>query len=153
MKESLRSVLESWGLVAVRAKGASAGDRPKPGLTLSIRQPDGSILEVGELTQEGTDFLFRYVPSFVASGARPIRTFPSFNAEYRSDVLWPFFAVRLPSLKRPEIREIIEREGIDPDDVITLLCRLGKRTASNPFELHPMSKRQRASALALAEES
>jgi hypothetical protein len=47
----------------------------------------------------------------------------------------PFFATRIPSLKRAEVKEVIADESIDERDQIQLLRRFGKRTIANPFVL------------------
>lgn len=65
----------------------------------------------------------------------PLIEFPDVNRVYRTEELWPFFATRAPSLKRPDILQIIERERIDKNDEVALLKRFGQRTVANPFEL------------------
>lgn len=67
----------------------------------------------------------------------PLFGFPDVDKPYDSDILWPFFAGRIPGLKQPEVKEILEREHIDKDDLVALLTRFGKKTISNPFELNP----------------
>ncbi|MFN0033843.1 MAG: HipA N-terminal domain-containing protein [Saprospiraceae bacterium] len=65
----------------------------------------------------------------------PLFGFPDIEKAYESEILWPFFAGRIPGLKQPEVKEIIEREHIDKNDLAALLARFGKKTISNPFEL------------------
>lgn len=67
----------------------------------------------------------------------PLFGFPDVDKKYESDVLWPFFAGRIPSLKQPEVKEILAREHIDQGDLVALLTRFGKRTIASPFELNP----------------
>jgi hypothetical protein len=54
---------------------------------------------------------------------------------YRKDSLWPFFLVRIPGLKQPAIKEIIEKENIDTENEVELLKRFGQKSISNPYEL------------------
>lgn len=134
--ESLGSILQSWGIIPRRPKAAK--DAPRDGVQVLLPRDEGEPVLVGELVRDDGEFIFRYSPEYVSTEMKPLRPFPSFNREYRSDVLWPFFAVRIPSQKRPEVRQIIDREHIDEDDQIRLLQRLGTRTVSNPFVLRPI---------------
>lgn len=137
LTESLGHVLKSWGLL--RRPKQTEEHLPVDGVQVVLPLPDGRRIVVGALTREGGVYVFRYAPEYVADEAmRPLRAFPSFNREFRSDVLWPFFAVRIPSSKRPEVRRILDSEHLDENDQIVLLKRLGRRAVSNPFELRPL---------------
>jgi len=70
-----------------------------------------------------------------ASLPGPLFGFPDVEKNYESEILWPFFAGRIPGLKQPDVQAIIEREQIDKNDLAALLERFGKKTISNPFEL------------------
>ncbi len=72
-----------------------------------------------------------------ASFLMPLFGFPDVYKRYESELLWPFFAGRIPGLKQPEVKEILEREHIDKNDLVALLTRFGKKTIANPFELTP----------------
>ena len=48
---------------------------------------------------------------------KPLVPFPDEEKVYRSAELWPFFAVRIPSIARPEVRRTIVEEKLDYDDV------------------------------------
>ena len=65
----------------------------------------------------------------------PLVPFPDVNKVYRSSELWPFFAVRIPSIKRPEIERTVMAEKLDYSDKPAMLARFGKRCISDPFEL------------------
>ena len=65
----------------------------------------------------------------------PLFGFPDVEKIYESDVLWSFFAGRIPGLKQPDVQAIIEREHIDKNDIAALLERFGKKTIASPFEL------------------
>lgn len=92
--------------------------------------------EVGTLELAEGFWKFRYSDEFRKDNhLRAITEFPNPSREYVSPELWPFFAMRIPSLKQAEIKAIVEREHIDEHDEATLLRRFGRRTVSNPFEL------------------
>jgi hypothetical protein len=54
---------------------------------------------------------------------------------YTSELLWPFFRLRIPGLKQPMIQEILEKENIDKNNIPFLLKRFGKINISNPYIL------------------
>jgi HipA-like protein len=99
-------------------------------------------IEVGTLELVDGVWKFRYSDEFRKEGnrLRAITEFPDSCREYVSPELWPFFAMRIPSLKQAEIRAIVEREHIDEHDEATLLRRFGRRTVANPFELLESSR-------------
>lgn len=91
---------------------------------------------LGTLSYQDSIWEWRYSDQFRAQNEIvPLIEFPDVNGTYRTEELWPFFATRAPSLKRPDILQIIEREHIDQTDEVALLKRFGKRTITNPFEL------------------
>jgi HipA-like protein len=93
-------------------------------------------LPVGILSVDGGRWTFRYADEFRArTDMRPLPIFPDVRQVYQSDELWSFFRMRVPSLKQPSVREIVDKEGIDSSDQVQLLRRFGRRTVSNPFEL------------------
>ena len=107
----------------------------KPTPKAAFRVLYGSI-EVGTLELVDGVWKFRYSDEFrEGNHLRAITEFPDSSREYVSPELWPFFAMRIPSLKQAEIKAIVEREHIDEHDEATLLRRFGRRTVANPFEL------------------
>jgi HipA-like protein len=101
--------------------------------TFSLRL---GTLPVGVLSIERGEWTFSYAPEFSARiDMRPLPIFPDVNKVYHSHELWSFFRMRVPSLKQPSIRKIVDQEGIDSNDQVQLLKRFGRRTISNPFEL------------------
>jgi len=97
-------------------------------------------LVVGYLVREGETWEFRYSAEFLdQKEIRLLIDFPNANQIYRSRTLWPFFSHRIPSIARPEIRQVIADEELDPNDLPQLLQRFGRRTISNPFTLSPVS--------------
>lgn len=61
--------------------------------------------------------------------------FPVAAGPFYSDVLWPFFMARIPSLAQPDVQDEIKRRGIDRSDSVQLLKAFGERTIANPFVL------------------
>ncbi len=95
----------------------------------------GQLL-VGVLAVEDGRWTFQYTDEFRQQQEfTPLPIFPDLDTVYRSDELWQFFRMRVPSLKQPSIREIVRREGLDSHDEVQLLKRFGRRTISNPFVL------------------
>ncbi|HVA46107.1 MAG TPA: HipA N-terminal domain-containing protein [Pirellulales bacterium] len=93
-------------------------------------------MTIGILSAADGEWTFRYTDDFRRSGElRPIVEFPDVDKVYKSDELWPFFVMRLPSLKQPSVRDIVKSEAIDDSDEVELLRRFGKRTIASPFEL------------------
>lgn len=131
--KSLRPVLRSLGIAP---REANPRIPRRGGLQVVLPMDDGLAREIGTLRQEGNWFVFRYEEHYQGD---PLRAFPDLHREYKSDVLWPFFAVRIPSLKRPEIKRFVEKNKIDTNDTMALLERLGMRVVSNPFELRSLA--------------
>ncbi|MBK8055421.1 MAG: HipA N-terminal domain-containing protein [Saprospiraceae bacterium] len=93
-------------------------------------------LPIGELRFDGNVWYFSYTKMFQnQSSIDTIPTFPNKSKEYKSEVLWPFFQARIPSLKQPKVQEIIRRKGIKENDLISLLKTFGLRSINNPFVL------------------
>lgn len=91
---------------------------------------------IGYLMLENGEWIYRYSEEFKTQNhVQPIIGFPDVNETYRSRELFPFFSFRIPSLKRPEIQEIIRHDHIDSHDAAALLKHFGKKTIANPFLL------------------
>ena len=95
-------------------------------------------LEIGYLTFEDGLWTFVYADQFKEQDKyRLLVGFSDLNKTYKSEELWPFFKIRIPGLKQPKIKEILEEENIDKNDEVSLLSRFGKRITSNPYILEP----------------
>jgi HipA-like protein len=93
-------------------------------------------LAVGELNFDGTTWNFHYTKMFQnQTKIEPIPSFPIKNKAYKSSELWPFFQSRIPSLKQPKIKAIINSNGIQENDIISLLRLFGGKSINNPFVL------------------
>jgi HipA-like protein len=100
-------------------------------LTLKIDE-----LIVGFLSCEGGSWSFKYSEEFKSQeDYHNLIGFPHLEEEYSSDSLWPFFKIRIPGLKQPAIKEIVEYEEIDSLNEFELLKRFGRKTISNPYKL------------------
>ncbi len=93
-------------------------------------------LPVGHLTLNSGKWRFCYDEKFKkADSLRPLLEFPDVDRVYTSDELWPFFFMRIPSLKQTSVEDILKDEKIDKKDEVWLLKRFGRKTVANPFEL------------------
>ena len=93
-------------------------------------------LPIGELRFEENVWHFKYTQAFIdkADEFYTIPGFPNLEKEYISSFLWPFFKVRIPGIKQPAIKEILEKEDISEDEV-SLLKRFGLRSIASPYIL------------------
>jgi len=96
-------------------------------------------LEIGELTRDREEWVFRYSEAFRKQTAiKPIVDFPSVAKEYRSSNLWPFFLLRIPSPTQPMVQRHIANHKFDEVDEGVLLREFGRWSVANPFELQPV---------------
>lgn len=128
--EAVRDQLESWGQLWRPSK------RPSARLDVFQVLPGGERRLVGHLSQEGALFVFQYSAGFISDPrAVPITGFPDLREVYRSEELWPFFAIRVPPLEREDIREVVANKQLSTDDPLRLLAHLARRSVSSPYEL------------------
>ena len=109
-----------------------------PGVSFHLFLGD---LEVGTLRMDGAEWIFSYSEAFRnQSKVAPIIDFPHVDQEYRSNQLWPFFALRVPSLAQTNVREYLAKTKKEPDDA-RLMREFGRRSVANPFVLEPSRAR------------
>lgn len=95
-------------------------------------------LVIGTLQSDYGLWVFAYADEFRnQSEIQPIVDFPLVNQEYRSRILWPFFALRIPSPTQPAVREFIRSQPKAKADAAMLLKEFGVRSTANPFRLIP----------------
>jgi HipA-like protein len=95
-------------------------------------------LKVGTLSYKSDHWTFHYSDAFQRQNSvKPIMDFPVTDKEYRSERLWPFFLLRIPSLEQPSVKRLIEERGPGELNEATLLRMFGRRSVANPFELFP----------------
>jgi hypothetical protein len=95
-------------------------------------------LRMAELVLRNGMWCFSYTDEFRAQSAvRPLFSFPDATRVYSSKAptAWPFFANRIPPVKRPDIRKILHTEDIDETDTVALLTRFGQRSITNPYTM------------------
>jgi HipA-like protein len=121
---------------------SKSGDEQDYTIQLPKRQTASFILladgiPVGTLSCEKGDWYFKYTDEFKqhTEEYNLITGFPDLEKTYKSEMLWPFFQVRIPGLKQPAIQEILKNEKIDKENEVELLKRFGQKTISNSYEL------------------
>lgn len=122
-------------LRAMRTKGAA-----RPAKFVLLYQPsDHTRVEVGELTFDGTAWAFAYSDDYRRhEDLRPIEGFPDLDRVYRSTVLFPFFAVRVPDAEREDVKRKLQADRVQDPEPSDLLRIFGRRVVSSPaFELVP----------------
>ncbi len=94
-------------------------------------------MTVGYLTFEDGWWTFKYDPEYRRRvDLRPIEGFDDLEKVYRSRVLFPFFAVRVPDEQRTDIQRRLAKRDIKDPDTSDLLREFGRRAAASPaFEL------------------
>ena len=96
-------------------------------------------IDIGTLWLDRGVWHFAYSEGFKAqSVAKPLVDFPDTDRTYSSEELWPFFAVRIPSLQQPAVREIAEKENLDIHNEVAMLARFARRSLSSPFSLEAL---------------
>ena len=96
------------------------------------------LLVIGYLSIENGLWHFIYSEEFKNQDKYARLTgFSDLNKTYKAEVLWPFFKIRIPGLKQPMIRDIIEAENLDSKNEAVLLKRFGKESMANPYILEP----------------
>lgn len=93
-------------------------------------------LEMGTLKFLEDEWVFEYTDIFKKQQEiSPLIDFPELNKVYRSKILWPFFANRIPSLKQPKIKAYIDQNPSEKQNVVKLLELFGEYSVNNPFRL------------------
>lgn len=106
--------------------------------SLIIDDPELGALEIGTLEFQDGLWIFQYSEAFRnQSKYSRLVGFSDLSKVYRSEVLWPFFKIRIPGLKQPMVQEVIQAEKIDQNDEASLLRRFGRKNISNPYLLEP----------------
>lgn len=79
-------------------------------------------------------YLFRYLPAFETFRLLPFPglAFATYDRPFYD--LPTYFEERLPDMRRPDIRELMARYKLSPDQKLQLLAKLGTHTITDPFE-------------------
>ncbi len=101
--------------------------------------PGGTHVTVGRLEFSDGMWTFRYDPEYKRrQDLRPLEGFNDLDREYRSGVLFPFFAIRIPDLDRSDVKRKLDEARVRDPDIADLLRIFGRRVVSSPaFELLP----------------
>lgn len=112
------------------------------GFQLLYQPPDGRPkVTVGHLRFQQGLWTFEYDAEFKAKREQfhPIEGFDRFDHVYQSRTLFPFFAVRIPDLDRPDVRQRLEADHLRDPEPTDLLRLFGRRVVSSPsYELLPV---------------
>lgn len=93
-------------------------------------------LQVGTLRREGDEWVFSYTDAFARQRmVAPIVDFPVVGREYRSKELWPFFALRIPSVTQANVQAFLRQQGRTEADAADMMQQFGRRSIANPFVL------------------
>lgn len=84
---------------------------------------------VGQLTKNG-EYEFQYceeIEKALKVGFTPLVSFERLNVVYKSEILFPVFASRLPDRKRKDIKNILKKYGLEEYDSYQLLKKSGAK--------------------------
>ena len=116
-----------------------AGMEPLPGSSHAAFKVMLGPLVIGTLRADNGQWVFAYSDEFRnQSEVRLITDFPTVTQEYRSRILWPFFALRIPSPAQPAVQEFIRSQPGAKAHAGMLLEEFGLRCSANPFRLVPV---------------
>jgi HipA-like protein len=121
-------------------KGMRSKSSGKPAcFELRYAPPTGTQVAVGYLEYDGRMWGFRYADEYKRrTDLRPIEGFDDLEKVYRSSVLFPFFAVRIPDTDRKDVRMKLAQHRLKHADPTDLLRIFGRQVVSSPaFELIP----------------
>lgn len=88
--------------------------------------------------EAGGEHIFRYCP-VLPDGFRPFRSFPDPHGEFRSRVLFPFFANRVMTARRPDYPAHLAALGLTADEATPaeLLARTGGSRVTDSVQVVP----------------
>lgn len=102
-----------------------------PPPTLEVLYQHELVAELHEFPTGG--YQFRYTLAFRHMNLSPFPGLPAGKALLFSE-LPAFFEERLPDMRRPEIREAVEKSGIPKENKLRLLAAFGSHAITDPFE-------------------
>lgn len=95
-------------------------------------------LHVGTLTREAQEWVFAYSEAFADQRqVVPLVNFPMVGRVYRSEDLWPFFALRIPSTTQASVQAFLREQGETKARAVEMIQKFGRCSISNPFVLTP----------------
>jgi HipA-like protein len=131
--------LKTMGIFDTIRKLRSSGRGRPARFELKYSPPSEEPVTVGFLEFAAGQWTFRYDDAYKGRrDLRPIEGFDDLNKEYRSSVLFPFFAIRVPNTDRDDVKEKLRQDHISDPTLTDLLRIFGRRVVSSPaFELVP----------------
>jgi len=106
---------------------------------LCYHPTDEKSVTVGELRFDGEAWTFVYDDEYKRRrDLRPIEGFDDLERVYRSSALFPFFAVRIPDVHRPDVIRVLAKARLKYPEQADMLRLFGRSVVSSPsFELLP----------------
>lgn len=93
-------------------------------------------LIIGTLELNESKWIFKYSEIFKGQDElKPLPDFPNIDKVYMNEELYPFFLIRIPSLKQPRVQKEIEENQLDSSNAVELLKHFGRKSIANPFDL------------------
>lgn len=107
---------------------------PPPALQILFR---GTLVaELGKAKRNGRSvYTFKYLSTFRQLNLAALPGLPYSEEPQSSNELWPFFAERIPDVRRPEIQAWMKLKRLSEYDDIALLAALGAHSATDPYEI------------------
>ena len=91
--------------------------------------------QIAELTLDNGRYTFRYLDAFHRLALQPLPGLDPFkNPPYEGRELPLYFRERLPDMRRPDVKRLMQQFRIPEDKVLLLLATLGRHTVTDPFE-------------------
>ena len=107
-----------------------------PPPTLQILYQGTLVAELNKVKQDSRSvYTFKYLPAFKALNLADLPGLPYSAEPQTASMLWPFFAERIPDVRRPEIQASMKIRRLSEYDDIGLLAALGSHSVTDPFEI------------------
>lgn len=120
-----------------RVSGTAASRR----LVVTWQHPtERTISPVGMLSFDGHSYRFHYLRNALqVKGFRPFLGFPDLHGQYTSDVLFPLFAQRAMTPRRPDFTRWVKRLGLEDDaSPFEQITRSGGHRPGDTIQLFPV---------------
>jgi len=95
----------------------------------------GKLL-IGKLRFRNGEWIYSYSDEFKHQEViKPLTQFPDKNEIYKSKILFPFFASRIPSENQNNVEAFLKIHPDKKGNLAELLAEFGKTSVNNPFKL------------------
>ena len=117
----------------------STSDKRNDAIVLKI-MAKGETIAYLSTEDNGEIFTLTYTDKFPGSGVPPLNMglseIPKIGKVYKSNALWPAFASRVPSPKRPDYLPALERAGLTGSEpILEIIGKLSKVSISRSWTL------------------